>query len=62
MWITGGVRLVAVAPVFSQPGFLVPILLLLFTFALQASVEEILFRGWLLSVLAKKFNVPSRRS
>jgi membrane protease YdiL (CAAX protease family) len=58
MWITGGVRLVAVAPVFSQPGFLVPILLLLFTFALQASVEEVLFRGWLLSVLARKFNVP----
>ena len=58
MWITGGVQLVAVAPVFSQPSFLVPILLLLFTFALQASVEEILFRGWLLSVLARKFNVP----
>jgi membrane protease YdiL (CAAX protease family) len=50
IWIAGGL--------FSQPAFLVPILLLLFTFALQASVEEILFRGWLLSVLAKKFNVP----
>ena len=35
-----------------------PIVLLLFTFALQSSVEELLFRGWLLSVLAKKFNVP----
>jgi uncharacterized protein len=32
--------------------------LLLFTFALQASVEELLFRGWLMSVLVKKFNVP----
>jgi len=58
IWIAGGLRLIAVAPVFSQPGFLVPILLLLFTFALQASAEEILFRGWLLSVLAEKFNVP----
>ena len=58
MWISGGLQLVAVAPVFSQPAFLVSIVLLLFTFALQASVEEILFRGWLLSVLAKKFNVP----
>jgi len=58
MWISGGLQLVAVAPVFSQPKFLVPIVLLLFTFALQASVEEILFRGWLLSVLAKKFNLP----
>src|SRR4030095_8119803 len=58
LWITGGVRLVALAPVFSQPEFLVPILLLLFTCALQARVEEILFRGWLLSVLARKFNVP----
>jgi membrane protease YdiL (CAAX protease family) len=58
IWISGGLKLTAVAPVFSQPTFLVPILLLLFTFALQASVEEILFRGWLLSVLAKKFNVP----
>jgi uncharacterized protein len=58
IWMTGGVHLVAVAPVFSQPAFLVPIVLLLFTFALQASVEEILFRGWLLSVLSRKFNVP----
>ena len=58
MWIAGGLRTVAAAPVFSQPGFLVPILVLLFTFALQASVEELLFRGWLLSVLVRKFNVP----
>jgi membrane protease YdiL (CAAX protease family) len=58
IWIVGGLQVTAVAPVFSQPEFLVPILLLLFTFALQASVEEILIRGWLLSVLAKKFNVP----
>jgi membrane protease YdiL (CAAX protease family) len=58
IWVMGGLRLTAVAPVFSQPAFLVPILLLLFTFAFQSSVEELLFRGWLMSVLAKKFNVP----
>ena len=58
IWIVGGLQVTAVAPVLSQPEFLVPILLLVFTFALQASVEEILIRGWLLSVLAKKFNVP----
>jgi membrane protease YdiL (CAAX protease family) len=59
IWMFGGLRLTAVAPALSQPVSLVPITLLLFTFALQASVEEVLFRGWLLSVLAKKFNVPT---
>jgi hypothetical protein len=36
---------------------LLAIALLLLGFGLQSSVEELLFRGWLLSVLAKKFNV-----
>jgi membrane protease YdiL (CAAX protease family) len=58
IWAVGGLQLTAVAPALSRPVSLVPIALLLFTFALQASVEELLFRGWLLSVLAKKFNVP----
>lgn len=58
IWITGGLKFTSVAPAFSQPASLVPIALLLLTFALQSSVEELLFRGWLLSVLAKKFNVP----
>jgi len=57
IWILGGLRFSALAPVFSQPAMLVPIALLLFTFALQSSVEELLVRGWLMSVLAKKFNV-----
>ena len=57
IWIGGGLHLMAVAPVFSQPASLVPIVLLFFTFALQSSVEEILFRGWLMSG-SKKFNVP----
>jgi membrane protease YdiL (CAAX protease family) len=58
IWMAGGLRLVAVGPAFSHPVSLVPIVLLLFTFALQASVEELLFRGWLLSVMTKKFNLP----
>src|SRR5262245_11841225 len=58
IWAVGGVELVGVAPVFSQPKYLLPIVALLFTFALQSSVEELVFRGWLLSVLARKFNVP----
>jgi membrane protease YdiL (CAAX protease family) len=57
IWLFDGLRLTSVAPAFSQPISLVPITLLLFTFALQASVEELLFRGWLLSVLARKFNL-----
>jgi membrane protease YdiL (CAAX protease family) len=58
IWLFDGLRLTAVAPAFAQPVSLVMIALLLLTFALQASVEELLFRGWLLSVLAKKFNLP----
>jgi CAAX protease family protein len=57
IWIAGGLQLTAVAPAIMQPASLVPIVLLLFTFALQSGVEELLFRGWLLSTLAKKFNV-----
>jgi membrane protease YdiL (CAAX protease family) len=59
IWMVGGLRLTSVSPALSQPVSLVPIVLLLFTFALQASVEEVLFRGWLMSVLAKKFNVTT---
>jgi len=58
IWISGGLQFTKGAPAFSHPASLVPIVLLLFTFALQSGVEELLFRGWLLSVLAKKFNVP----
>jgi membrane protease YdiL (CAAX protease family) len=53
IWMTDGLELMAVAPAFSQPASLVPIVLLLFTFALQSSVEELLLRGWLMSVLTK---------
>ena len=57
IWIAGGLQFTGVAPAFSRPASLVPIALLLVGFAVQSSVEELLFRGWLLSVLAKKFNL-----
>lgn len=57
IWIAGGLEFTSAAPAFARPASLVPIVLLAFAFALQSSVEELLFRGWLMSVLAKKFNV-----
>lgn len=47
----------AVAPALSSPETLFQITLLLIGFALQSSVEEFIFRGWLLSVLTRKFNL-----
>ncbi|MGH7242293.1 MAG: CPBP family intramembrane glutamic endopeptidase [Phycisphaerales bacterium] len=58
IWFARGFSLVAFGSAWSSPGALASIALLLVGFAVQSSVEEILFRGWLLSVLAKKFNVP----
>jgi membrane protease YdiL (CAAX protease family) len=63
MWLVGALALTTtVAPAAATNAWtsaqaLLWIFLLLLGFAFQASVEEILFRGWLLSVLAKKFNV-----
>jgi len=53
----GGYDVGAVAPALSSPEVLFQIILLLAGFALQASVEEFIFRGWLLSVLTRKFNL-----
>jgi hypothetical protein len=43
---------------FSSAGTMAGIVMLLFGFALQSSVEEFVFRGWMLSAIARKFNVP----
>lgn len=48
----------APASAWTDAGSLLVIALLLPAFALQASTEEILFRGWLLSVVARKLNIP----
>ncbi len=56
IWLAGGFAAPAYAKAWSTPTSLLAIGLLLPCFALQSSVEELLFRGWLLSLLAKKFN------
>lgn len=55
--IFGGYSVGAVAPALTSPIALFQITLLLIGFALQSSVEEFIFRGWLLSVLTRKFNL-----
>lgn len=55
----GGYAATGSARAWASPAALASIALLLFSLALQSSAEEILFRGWLLSVVSKKFNVPT---
>ncbi len=55
--IAGGYTTGTIAPALMSPIALVQISLLLVGFALQSSVEEFVFRGWLLSVLTRKFNL-----
>lgn len=57
IWAAGGYEADGFASAFSAPHDLAAIAILLPCFMLQASVEEIIFRGWLMSVLAKRFNV-----
>ena len=56
-WIAGGFSAGAFAVAFHSPPALGAIATLLACFALQSSVEEILFRGWMLSAIAAKFGV-----
>jgi len=56
-WIAGGFSAGAFAIAFHSPSALGAIAILLVCFALQSSVEEILFRGWMLSAIAAKFGV-----
>jgi len=58
IWIAGGARADGFARAFSTPINLVHMTLLLACFTFQSSVEEIVFRGWLLSGMARKLNVP----
>jgi membrane protease YdiL (CAAX protease family) len=57
IWAAGGLDAAAYGPAFANPAALLAIGILLLGFVVQSSVEEILFRGWLLSVAARKFNV-----
>jgi uncharacterized protein len=57
IWIAGGYQAHGYAKAFSSPTAPTNIAILLLCFIVQAGVEEIIFRGWLMSVLARKFNV-----
>ncbi len=57
IWAAGGYALGGFARAFFAPGDLISIGILFLCFVVQAGVEEIIFRGWLMSALARKFNV-----
>lgn len=54
-WAAGALAVAGYAPAFASPGALGAIAVLLLCFVVQSGVEELLFRGWLLSVTARKF-------
>lgn len=58
IWLLGGYQPRSWFPALKSATALFGALLLLLGFAVQSSVEEIVFRGWLLSGIARKFNVP----
>lgn len=55
--LAGGGEAHDIARAFHSPRALVQITLLLLGFTLQSSAEEILFRGWLLSSVARRSNI-----
>jgi membrane protease YdiL (CAAX protease family) len=56
IWAAGGFRFAALAPAWQSPASLLHVVLLLLSFGFQASVEEVIFRGWMLSSVARKSN------
>ncbi len=56
IWLAGGYQASEVAQAFRSWSALTKIAVLLLAFVVQSGVEEILFRGWLLSVVTRKFN------
>lgn len=57
--LAGGYTVVGAGPALSSPDALAGIGILLLCFIVQAGVEEIMFRGWLLSVVTRKFGLPA---
>jgi membrane protease YdiL (CAAX protease family) len=57
--LAGGYRLVGIAPALASPAALAGIGLMLLSFIVQAGVEELMFRGWLLSAVTRKFGLPA---
>lgn len=58
IWLAGGLEAHGVVSAFASPPALLGIAFLLVCFAVQSSAEELIFRGWLLSAVARKFNLP----
>lgn len=59
IWLVGGYVSSDVLPAFSSPVSLFWIALLLICFSLQSGVEEFIFRGWLLSLATRRWNLPA---
>ena len=57
IWMAGGFVADGYAKAFRSLDALPGVAVLIFCFAVQSSVEEVLFRGWLLSALARKTHV-----
>lgn len=57
--LAGGYRVAELAPAFASPAALGWIALLLAGFAVQASVEEFVFRGWLFSTVMRRWNMTA---
>ena len=57
--LSGGYRVADLAPAFASPAALGWVALLLACFALQASVEEFVFRGWLFSTIMRRWNTTA---
>lgn len=55
----GGYRVEDLAPAFASPVALGWIVLLLASFAVQSSVEEFVFRGWLFSTVMRRWNTSA---
>ncbi len=57
--LSGGYRIADLAPAFASPAALGWIALLLACFAVQSSVEEFVFRGWLFSTIMRRWNTTA---
>ncbi len=57
IWLNGGYSVGDIAPAFASPAALGSMLLLALGFAVQAGVEELVMRGWLLSAMSRKFGL-----
>ena len=57
IWLAGGYEPGALFPAAQSPGALIAIAGLFVCFIVQASIEEIIFRGWLTSVITRRTNL-----